>query len=85
MNAFFLLGRRENPGVPVPRLVEESRRLTELFDCIPRTSGIFKLSKVTLTCVDAGDQLLVIGSDAGKVFIYERESKRFGTLAEEVT
>jgi WD40 repeat protein len=79
--------RRENSRVGlvdanVPQLVE-GRRLKEFFECIPRSSGVFKSIKVTLTCIDAGDEFLVVGSDAGQVFVYERERKRSGVLAEE--
>jgi hypothetical protein len=75
-----LQGRQKNG---VPRL-DEGRRLKELFECIPRTTGVFKTTKVNLTCLDAGEELLAIGSDSGTVFIYEKNRKRTGMLPSQV-
>ena len=59
-------------------MLREFEPLTRLMEVIPKTyeKSIFsRLDKVEWTCVDANDEYIIIGSNIGQLFVYDRNKE----------
>lgn len=59
--------------------------LTEIMDLIPAARRGFFPANLNVTCVDAVEDFLALGSDAGIVFWYNRRSGEMQKLKAEVS
>ncbi|ALC40857.1 CG11141 [Drosophila busckii] len=57
--------------------------LTDILELVPAARGIFP-ANLNITCVDASEDFLALGSDAGIVFWYNRQSGEMQKLKAEV-
>lgn len=67
--------------------LRECEPLHQLLSQIPRKaqSGIFKTRNLTLTCIDADEAHIALGTNVGLVFLYNREDKSVQRLRTNVS